>query len=95
MAQRTDRLVRGLREWIGDVFRGSFTLEGETFSPDGNRAGVTLTHHFRIDPVGTHSTFGSMLCEAKNKANLVKTADGWRVVAFEHSYSMFSCKEAR
>jgi hypothetical protein len=72
---------------IIDAFHGTlYDIESKTRSPDGDlRLEVKQTILF--DPPGaTTGIGGAMFTHIHHSATLRKTADGWKVVAFEAKY---------
>jgi hypothetical protein len=72
---------------IMEAFRGSrHTIESRTRSTEGDLL-LEATHTIFFDPPGvTTAIGGAMLTHIHHSATLRKTADGWKVVAFEPKY---------
>ena len=59
-----------------------YRLEAEDPAPDGKQVTLSASQALTIDPVGTSSSFGTMVCQGKYAATMTETATGWKVASF-------------
>jgi hypothetical protein len=75
-----------LAEPLGSVRGVSFEIESETPTPNGRGVAVRAVQSIQFDPPGVTSVFGGAATATVSEvADLERTADGWRVVAFSPS----------
>ena len=51
-----------LRRLVRDVFKAAYRLDAESPGPEEGHVRLSVSQAIAIDPVGVHSTFGTMSC---------------------------------
>ena len=81
MEQASDTYLM-LRRLVRDVFNAAYRLDAEDPAPGDGPVTLSVSQSITIDPVGVHSSFGTMTCEGKYGVTMKETPAGWRVASF-------------